>query len=130
MLPAKMGPMGPTLVTTISDCVEMDVEAVAVLLRRLLSVETVETEAVLLMVPPLGVLDSDRTTTVKFAEAPEARVAMVPLMVPVPPTRGLVMVNAGPEVCESETNVVLAGMMSDNRTVCASLGPVLATVMV
>ena len=122
--------MGPTLVTTISDCVEMDVVAVAVLLRRLLSVETVETEAVLLMVPPLGVLDSDRTTTVKLAEAPEASVAMVPLMVPVPPTTGLVMVNAGPEVCESETNVVLAGMMSDNKTVCASLKPVLATVMV
>ena len=122
--------MGPTLVTLISACVEMDVVAVAVLLRRLISVVTVETAAVLLMVSPLVVLDSDCTTTVKLAEAPEASVAMVPLMVPVPPTAGLVMVNAGPEVCESETNVVLAGMMSDNKTVCASLGPVLATVMV
>ena len=122
--------MGPILVTTISACVEMDVVAVAVLLRRLLSVVTVEATAVLLMVPPFGVLDSDCTTTVKLAEAPEASVAMVPLMVPVPPTAGLVMVNAGPEVCASETNVVLAGMMSDSNTVCASLGPVLATVMV
>ena len=78
----------------------------------------------------MGVLDSDRTTTVKLAEAPEASVAMVPLMVPVPPTTGLVMVNAGPEVCESETNVVLAGMMSVSKMVCASLKPVLATMMV
>ena len=100
------------------------------LLAIFASLVVVEMSASFLIVVPSGVVVATRTTTVKLAEAPEASVAMVPLMVPVPPTAGLVMVNAGPEVCESETNVVLAGMMSDNKTVCASLKPVLATVMV
>ena len=33
----------------------------------------------------------------KLAEAPRASVPMVPVMVPVPPTAGLVRANAGPE---------------------------------
>ena len=65
----------------------------------------------------------------KLAEAPEVSVAMVPLMVPVPPTAGSVMVKTGPDVCVSETKLVLAGRMSDSNTVWASAGPALATVM-
>ena len=38
--------------------------------------------------------------------------------------------NAGPEVCSSETNVVLPGTRSESTTVCASLGPAFATVIV
>ena len=47
------------------------------------------TSAVLTTVAPFGVLGDTRTTTVKFAETPEASVAIVPLIVPVPPAAGL-----------------------------------------
>ena len=66
----------------------------------------------------------------KVADAPRASVPMVPVMVPVPPTAGLVRVNVGPEVWASETKVVLAGTISVIATVWASLGPALATVIV
>ena len=108
----------------------MGVLAVDVLLRRLMSVVRVETVAVLPIVLPSGVVVATRTITVNVADAPEVSVAMVPLIVPVPPTGGLVRVNAGPDVCVSETKVVLAGRMSDSNTVWASLGPALATVIV
>ena len=56
--------------------------------------------------------------------------AIVPVIVPVPPTAGLVRVNVGPEVWASETKVVLAGTRSVSATVWASLGPALETVIV
>ena len=46
------------------------------------------TSAVLVIVVPAGVLGDTRTTTVKLAEAPEASVAIVPVIVPVPPDGG------------------------------------------
>ena len=63
---------------------------VALLLARLGSVVAAVTSAVLVIVVPSGVLGDTRTTTVKLAEAPEASVPIVPLIVPVPPTAGLV----------------------------------------
>src|SRR6266581_9134389 len=62
-----------------------------------------DTVAVSVMFVPLGVLELTCTTTVKVAEAPAARVAVVPEMVPVPPTGGLLKVKVGPLVCVSET---------------------------
>ena len=100
------------------------------LLAGLGSVVAVVTFAVLEIVAPLGVLGETRTTTVKFAEAPEASVAIVPLIVPVPPAGGLVRLNAGPEVCAAETKVVWTGTRSESATVWASLGPPFATVIV
>ena len=104
--------------------------AVALLLARLGSVVAAVTLAVLLIVDPAGRLGETRTTTVKLAEAPEASAAIVPLIVPVPPTAGLVRLNDGPEVCVSETKVVLAGTTSERDAVWASLGPAFATVIV
>ena len=88
------------------------------------------TLAVLLIVVPSGVPGDTMTTTVKLAEAPAASVPIVPLIVPVPPTAGLVRLNAGPEVWASETNVVLAGTRSESATIWASLGPAFETVIV
>ncbi|MND04600.1 hypothetical protein D3C83_249550 [compost metagenome] len=65
-----------------------------------------------------------------MADAPEASVAIVQLIVPAAPTAGVVQVNAGPAVCAVETNVVHAGGGSARVTVWASLGPALAIVTV
>ena len=67
------------------------------------------TVAVLVIVVKFGVLGNTRRTTVKVAESPKGRVAIVSLIVPVPPTAGPVRVKGRPEVCVSETNVVSAG---------------------
>src|SRR5438477_477731 len=81
-----------------------------------------ETVAVLAMLVPLGVLELTWTTTVNVAEPPAARVASVPVMVPVPPAGGLVNVKVGPLVWLSETKVVLVGMLSVSCTLRASEG--------
>ena len=100
------------------------------LLARLGSTVAAVTSAVLTIVAPLGVLGDTRTTTVKFAKAPEASVPIVAADRPVPPAAGPVKLNAGPEVCASETNVVFAGTTSESATVWASLGPAFKTVIV
>src|SRR5260370_148286 len=89
-----------------------------------------DTVAVLTMFEPPAALGLTCTTTVNVAEPPAARVAVVPLIVPVPPTGGLVKVKVGPLVWLSETKVVLAGMLSVSCTFWASEGPLLLTVMV
>ena len=53
------------------------------------------------------------------------------VIVPVPPTGGVVGVNdVAPPVCVSDTNVVPAGTASVKETVWASLGPLLVRVTV
>src|SRR5216683_5389301 len=89
-----------------------------------------ETVAVLVMLVPAGVLELTWTTTVNVANAPATRVGAVPLIVPVPPTGGLVNVKVGPLVWLSETKVVLAGTLSASCTFWASEGPLLVSVMV
>ena len=85
------------------------------------------TVAVLEIVVPLVAVLSTCTMSVNVALVP---LASVPIdAVKVPPTGG-VNVNRGPEVCIAETNVVLAGITSDNTTLCASIGPLLVTVIV
>src|SRR5438552_1169217 len=69
-----------------------------------------ETVAVSVIFVPAAVLERTWTTTVNVAEAPAAMVAVVPLMVPVPPTAGLVNVKVTPLFWASDTKVVLAGM--------------------
>ena len=124
-LPASMGQAALVFVTVTSALWVMALAADAVLV---LVVEV--TVAVLVIVVKFGVLGNTRTTTVKVAESPRARVAIVSLIVPVPPTAGPVRVKGRPEVCVSETNVVSAGRASVNATVWASLGPVFKTVIV
>src|SRR5262245_47658667 len=75
-----------------------------------------ETVAVFVMFVPAAELGLTRTTTVNVAEAPAARVAVVPLIVPVPPTGGLVKVKVTPLFWVSDTKVVLAGTASVSCT--------------
>src|SRR5438046_1572165 len=82
-----------------------------------------DTVAVSVMFVPLAVLELTWTTMVKVAEAPAARVGAVPLIVPVPPTGGLVNVKVTPLFWLSDTKVVLAGMLSESWTFWASEGP-------
>ena len=123
MLPAITGPAAVVFVTDTSASAATLVVTVWLLLARLGSKVAAITSAVLAIVDPAGVLGDTKTTTVKLAETPEASVPIVALIVPVPPAVGLVRLNAGPELCASETNVVFAGTTSDSATVWASLGP-------
>jgi hypothetical protein len=66
-----------------------------------------------------------RSTTGKFATAPEATVVAVHVTVPVPPTAGLVQ--AHPAGVASERNVVLAGIASVKTALAALVGPLLVT---
>ena len=116
-LPASTGPSAAVFVTDRSASVVTLVVTVELLLARLGSTVAAVTSAVLVMVVPSGVLGETRTTTVKLAEAPRASVAIVPVIVPVPPTAGLVRVNVGPEIWASETKVVSAGTRSVIATV-------------
>ena len=96
-LPATTGPAAAVFV---SDKIRLgrDVRCDGrLLLARLGSLVAAATSAVLVMAVPSGVLGETRTTTVKVADAPRASVPMVPVMVPVPPTAGLVRVNVVPK---------------------------------
>src|SRR5258707_568478 len=64
-----------------------------------------DTVAALTMFEPPEALGLTCTTTVNVAEPPAAKVAVVPMMLPVPPAGGLVTVKAGREVWPSETKV-------------------------
>ena len=92
------------------------------------SVDVVVTLAVLLR-EPVGAVAETRTTTVKVADAPEARLALVHVTVPAAPTLGFVHANAGPVFCNSETNVVLGGRVSVRETTVAGDGPLFVTLM-
>ena len=74
-----------------------------------------------------GAFASTVTTRVKVA-LPGAKLAMLQLTVPLPPTAGVVQLQ--PPAEESEVNVVLAGMALVSVTLLAVLGPALPTVMV
>jgi hypothetical protein len=76
------------------------------------------TPAVFVMTVPFAVAALTFTTSVKDTLPLAGSVAMVQLTVPVPPTEGVVHVHPAGE--ESETNVVLAGMVSESATVVAS----------
>src|SRR6185295_8797735 len=70
------------------------------------------------------------TTIVNTAVSPAATVAFENTTLPVPPTAGAVMLQPLPVVTTADTNVVLAGTASVTVTVCASLGPLLAKLIV
>lgn len=89
-----------------------------------------DAEAVLVSVPPFGVLGLTCITSWKVAVAPTVSVATVQETVPVAPTAGDVQLKDGPLACVTETKVVLAGVGSWRVTVWASLGPLLLTVTV
>src|SRR5438128_126398 len=126
--PALTGSGESLLVTARSAAVLTVVMAVALLFAGTGSTVVDVTLAVLEMVPVAAALTF--TTSVNVADAPAANVAMFAVAVPVPPTAGVVSVNAGPEVCIMETKVVLAGMVSLSETVDATAGPPFVNVSV
>src|SRR6266498_1086249 len=127
LAPAVTGSGVSSLVTPRSADVFTVVVATAVLLPGTTSgVVLLRKVAVLVIVVPLGVLELTWTTMVKTAAWLGSRVASVAMMKPVPPGAGCwVMVNAGPEFCVTDTNVVLAGVASVSCTFSAVLGPLL-----
>ena len=82
------------------------------------------------MIVPSATSELTFTTSVKVAVVPPARLAMLQLTAPVPPTVGTLHVKVGPLSWVNETNVVLAGIASLSTTLAASLGPGLVTVIV
>jgi hypothetical protein len=116
------------LTTPMSALVVSVVVAVELLLLALGSGDVVVTLAVLLIVPVA--LELIWTVTENVAEAPLISVASMQVIVPVPPAEGVVQENAGPVVCDSETNVVFAGSTSARVTEVASDGPLFVTAMV
>jgi hypothetical protein len=105
----------------------LTVEVLSALVGSLVLLVTL---AVLLMLELLASLDRAWTTRVKVALAPEAKLTMLPLTVPVPPGDGLLKRKPGPPVWDSETKVVPEGTTSVRLTFCASEGPALVRVMV
>ena len=81
--------------------------------------------AVLVTVDPFGVAAFTLTTSVKIALAPLASEGFVSVIVPVPPTAGVVAVQS--LGCDSDTNVVPAGKVSLTDTLAASVGPAFVT---
>jgi hypothetical protein len=98
--------------------------AVAVLLARFGSDVGEVTVAVLLIAVPAGVPVGTFKTIVKLDE-PVAKLALVQLMVPVPPDVGVVQDH--PAGVVMELNVVLPGVVSVRLTPVAVLGPLFFT---
>src|SRR2546423_12788529 len=128
--PGWTGSGASDLVTERSAVVVVDaltsVVAVALLFLGFFSQVSLEMVTVLLITVPSGVSALTLTTSVNVALAPAANVARVAVTVPVPPTGGVVRVNAGPLSWVKDTNVVFAGMTSVIVTLRASLGPAFA----
>src|SRR5439155_1221985 len=97
-------------------------------LPELVSGVSVVPVAVLATLPPET--DPALTTSVKVALAPAARLERVSVTVPLPPTDGVLVPKDGPLSWDSDTKVVPVGSGSLTDTDCASLEPMLLTVIV
>lgn len=86
------------------------------------SVEVDETDALFVITVPFGVLPLTLTDNVSKT-VPLIKLGVVQLMLPVPPTAGVVQENVNLLVCVSETNVVFAGTCVVNVTPIAESGP-------
>ena len=121
--------VGPLFTTLRSALVPAVVVADEVLFAGFGSLVAEVTLAVLTTLP-VGADGERRTTNEKAAVPPVASEGIVQVIVPLAPTAGVVQVKAGPLVCDDDTNVVLAGVVSVNDTVLAALGPLLVIVRV
>ena len=95
--------------------------AVALLFAGLGSVIEEEPISVSVMIVPVAVPAFTFVTRVNDPLEPAAKVAMLHVTVPVPPTAGVIQPHA-PGLA-SDTNVVLVGIASVNLTVVAADGP-------
>src|SRR6185436_6505495 len=106
--PAKVGSGESVLVTARSaDALTVVVE-VPVLLPGVGSVVVLAATALLVIVEPLAALEFTLTTIVNVAVSPGAVVALVKLIVPVPPA-GTESIRVHPAGVVTDTNVVPAG---------------------
>src|SRR5207248_1713925 len=119
---------GPDFVTWRSACGVTGVSAVE---------ESLVGSVSLVVVVPVAVFDSEPvtleptcTTSVNEALAPAARLERVSVTVPLALTAGVLIPNDGPLSWDSDTKVVPFGSGSLTDTDCASLAPMLSTVMV
>ena len=117
----------PLLVTARSQEMPTVVFTLAVLLSVLGSLVDDVTEAVSATVPA-GILEATFTPIMISADAPDARVAIVQLTLPVAPTAGVVQVQ--PAGVDTEAKVVLPGIASVKLTEEAEAGPLFVTVCV
>src|SRR5438128_1190713 len=130
LLPAKAGSGVSVFVTERSACVCTVVVAVLLLLAATGSVVAVAAVAELEIVAPLAVEALTFTTMVKTADSPPTAVAFEKTTLPVPPAAGADVLQPLPVVTTAETNEVLAGTASLTVTLLASLGPLLAKLIV
>jgi hypothetical protein len=119
---------GPLFVTATSACEVTVVMTEDVLFAMFGSAVELVTLAVLVIVAPGAAVI--RKPNVKVAVAPAANDPIEQLIVPVAPTAGVMQVNAGPAVCDSEANVVPAGTPSVRTTAFTALAPPLVTMTV
>jgi hypothetical protein len=129
-LPPEPTEAGPLFETETSDPTTTVVFVVAVLFDRFGSVSVVVAFAVFVIVVPFVAAGFTRTTIWKSADEPAPKSALLQVIVPVAPTAGVEHANAGPEVCDSDTNVVFAGTASVRTTLCAPVLPTFETVTV
>src|SRR6266542_653216 len=101
---------------------------VLVLLARFGSLLPLDTLAVFEIVLPFGVAEFTLTTRVKVAVAAFTKAALVAVIVPEPPTGGVVAVQ--PAGALKDTKVVRAGTTSVSTRLCASPGPLLLSICV
>lgn len=88
-----------------------------------------ETFAVFVITVPVATPAPMCRVIEKVAE-PTGNKPIVQVIVPVPPAAGVLQENVGPAVCDSETNVVLAGTASVSETAVAADGPLFVSVTV
>ena len=122
MPPTAAGLGVPVLVTAKSQAAVSGVLITVLLLAELGSVLVDETEEVA-VIGVAKTVDAVFTTTMMFADALRARLGLVQVTLPVPPTAGVVQVQ--PAGAETEANVVLAGTGSRKLTPLAAPGPLL-----
>ena len=128
MLPPGVMLAGALFVTARSAETETVAFEVALLLPAFGSLVVEEKVAVFEMTVPFGVAALTASVSVNVALAPFASVAVVQVIVPVPPAAGVVQLQPPGEV--SEVNVVFAGVASFNAMLWASVGPLLVTPIV
>src|SRR4030095_14042606 len=127
--PAFIGPGASLLVTLRSALVLTVVSAVALLLPGVGSVVVDAPVTVLEIIEALAALALTFTTSVQLAVSALARLGLVKVIVPVPPT-GTESVRVQPAGVVTETNVVLAGSGSEILALRAEFGPLLVNPIV
>lgn len=128
LFPARTGLGVPTFVTARSHLSCAYTWVVVVLLPGFGSDVVAATEEVA-VISPAAVAAGTLTTTTIFAEVAEARLAeSVQLIIPVPPTAGVVQFH--PAGARTDSNVVLVGVASVKLAPVAAAGPLFVIVCV